>query len=139
MHPENSQPTPQKTDWPDTLYTNSDNMSSYTWLHTKEALKFAIKDLNEVSNNDGYDDLTWKDAVCDTYDFERVDKENPDIAYYSTTQVRQSSGRTRKWLEIIQVSGRVDGQDTWEQESFKNVEDDYEENSDVYAILEDHS
>ena len=73
-----------------------------TSLFTKEKLEFCVKELNKVCPpDDDFPPLTFEKAVYQEYDFEHIDKADPNTAYYSAWFFYTSSytpGRTIKKL-----------------------------------------
>ena len=71
MHPENSQPPTQKTDWPEKLYLNSDNIGPDQWLFTEEELRRCINDLKNCNKGEDWQALTFEDSIEETFTLSR--------------------------------------------------------------------
>ena len=132
--------------WPERLFINDGEAMGGTWLFTKEQLEFCVKELNKVCPpDDDFPPLTFEKAVYQEYDFEHIDKADPNTAYYSAWFFYTSSltpGRTIKKLSVLKVLG--DGLGIWDEDekdpngSYYSCVDDDEDDENVVEILKSH-
>lgn len=133
--------------WPERLFINDGEAMGGTWLFTKEQLEFCVKELNKVCPpDDDFPPLTFEKAVYQEYDFEHIDKADPNTAYYSAWFYHGYFYRTTKKLSVIKVVGSGDTDDgVWDEEQTKNPTESYysyvdddEDDENVVEILKSH-